>query len=305
MSIRGLMLHCGGEPATIDDLGAVPMPEATDTHQPVAHDVFVRMVLERIGKVGLEVRRTAFGLNKSGAQMFGVIQCDAMDDETGIMFGLRSSHDKSMSKGLAGGRSVFVCDNLVFSGSDFVVMRKHTRNVLDDLHGLVAEAVDNTGATQRRIGAAMLAMKHVPCPTEVGFDILGRAYGGELLNSRQATRAFAEWRSPTAVDFEDRTLWSLYNAGTEALKLGAVRGTIRRHIAWHDHIVGSEIVEDPPAVVALGEGEKGSDLHPVERQRQTWAAAAYLLRTSHNPAHDLALSPLMARREDNLNALLS
>ena len=38
-----------------------------------------------------------------GGQMFGLIRCDAINDETGLAFGLRGSHNKSLSRALAGG----------------------------------------------------------------------------------------------------------------------------------------------------------------------------------------------------------
>jgi hypothetical protein len=232
-----LMLHCGGTPATLKDIGSVPLPLATETHRPIPHDLFVRIVLDEIEEAGMSVSAMSFALNRKGAQMFGVIQCDAVDEETSIAFGLRSSHDKSMSKGLCGGRTVFVCDNLMFDAQAFRVLRRHTRHILRDLSVLVQGSIAGTEAAQVQIGLDIGIMKETPISTTEGYGLLGRAYGSGLLTSVQTTRAFREWRKPTHETFESRDLWSLYNAGTEALKLGRPQGVIVRHTNWHRNVM--------------------------------------------------------------------
>jgi len=240
----------GGHPATLDELGAVPLPPITATHHPIAHNLFVQLALDEIKSHGLTVTSSAYLLNKSGAQMVAVIRCDAIDADSAIAFALRSSHDKSMSKGLAGGRLVTVCSNGMFSGDAFVVMRKHTPHVWRDLERLVAESIGQTEVVQAKLTEQIAAFKRAEVTTPEGYEILGRAFGAKLLTSVQATTAFRQWREPTHEAFEPRDLWSLYNAGTEALKLGAVRGTIARHTRWHDHMVEGWPVQAPARTLA-------------------------------------------------------
>ena len=48
------------------------------------------------------------------------------------VLGLRNSHDKTFPAGIVAGASVFVCDNLSFSG-EIKFARKHTRFIVRDL----------------------------------------------------------------------------------------------------------------------------------------------------------------------------
>ena len=234
--MQGLMMHCGGTTATMKELGLVKMPAATETHHPIAHDLFGELGLETIDRRGLDVKSTSFGLNKDGGQMFGLIRCDAINDETGLAFGLRGSHNKSLSRALAGGERVFVCDNLVFDGDGFVVMRKHTKNAWEDLERMVDEAICRAidPETGHRRKARMDRLKEEVCNTTKGYGILGKAVGQGVLTPTQANVAFREWTDPSHLAFVPRTEWSLYNAGTEGLKKGAVSSVIDRHTAWDD-----------------------------------------------------------------------
>jgi hypothetical protein len=62
--------------------------------------------------------------------------------EYGCVLGLRNSYDKSCSTGLCIGATVFVCDNLSFSGSQITFERKHTANLLRDLSWIITQIVD-------------------------------------------------------------------------------------------------------------------------------------------------------------------
>jgi hypothetical protein len=54
--------------------------------------------------------------------------------------GLRNSHDKTVTAGLAAGTSVFTYDNLAFSG-EVKIIRNYTRFAYRDLRNLTARAV--------------------------------------------------------------------------------------------------------------------------------------------------------------------
>ena len=66
--MQGLMMHCGGTTATMKELGLVKMPEATDTHHPIAHDLFVELVLETIDRRGLDVKSTSLASTRTAAR---------------------------------------------------------------------------------------------------------------------------------------------------------------------------------------------------------------------------------------------
>jgi len=248
-----LLLHCGGIPASIPELGLVPMPEKTDTYTPVPFDGLANLVLDALADSNVEIASQSWGLNHNGAQMFGLIQAKALDgQDTRLTYGVRSSHDSSMAVGLCGGASVLVCDNLCFSGSDFTQHRRHTGDALNEIKGLVLETVKNTVQGQARLRARFAAMKALPVDTDRGYELLGLALGGRLLTSKQATRAFGDWRKPEHPEFAGRNLWSLYNSGTSAMKLGPVRGTITRHTAWDGFIRRGGVADKADGENALG-----------------------------------------------------
>jgi len=74
----------------------------------------------------------------------------------GLVVGVRNSHDKSFPAALVLGASVFVCDNLSFSG-EVRLARKHTAHIERDLPHLVERAVgmlsDLRNTQERRFAA--------------------------------------------------------------------------------------------------------------------------------------------------------
>src|SRR5207237_3200224 len=84
----------------------------------------------------------AHGLTRDGNRYFGLLQVanGHNPDDFGLVVGLRNSPDKSFPVGLVVGASIFVCDNLSFSGEVYLA-RKHTVYVERDLPHLVERAV--------------------------------------------------------------------------------------------------------------------------------------------------------------------
>ena len=131
--MSGLILHCGSEATTLEQVMAVPVPQATDSWNPVAYGDAIQFLKDTAReRLGLTVKSESFGLNKSGHQMFGRITLDTGDAEKGLSIGMRQSYDKSLALGLVGGANVFVCDNLCFSG-EVSVVRKHTSRIMEQI----------------------------------------------------------------------------------------------------------------------------------------------------------------------------
>ena len=86
----------------------------------------------------------------------------------------------------------------------------------------------------KSIEVDIAALKAVPCPMRRGYSYLGVLLGEGLLTPTQAIIAFGDWTKPKHEDFEERTLWSLYNAVTESLKKGAPARILDRHAKVHD-----------------------------------------------------------------------
>ena len=135
-----LMLHCGAHNVTIDDVKAVPTPAAEGPWTPIDHDYLVDTVVSELQALNMDVIGSAHALSRSGQRYFGLFEVAGDSDDHGLVIGLRNSHDKSFSAGLAVGNGVFVCDNLSFSG-EITIARKHTTRIKDDLATLVPRAI--------------------------------------------------------------------------------------------------------------------------------------------------------------------
>jgi len=233
--MKGLMIHTpDGHNVGLNEVLAVPVPNATKTYVPVPNEDLIGLVRHRIETLlDMEIESEAYGLSRNDQQMFGVMRVDTGHDARGLSIGLRNSYDYSLSVGFASGASVFVCDNLCFSGSATVIMRKHTRNVWEDVVARVDKAVRESGLHFSVMNEQLDSMKEIEVDDDRGFEIIGRAMGHGILRPHQVTIALKDWKKPRHEQFEDRNLYSLYNCFTEGLKLGPAGTMLSRHTEMH------------------------------------------------------------------------
>jgi hypothetical protein len=232
--MNGMMLHCGSEEVTLEQVKAVPVPQATETWHPMPYGQVIDYLREQATKVlGLEILSERYGLNKNGSQLFSLLTLKTDSDESALAIGARGAYDKSLAWATAGGGNVFVCDNLMFSGSAFLVIRKNTKNVWADFRKMVSAQLHNALGNHEKMQRTTALMKATPCHEERGYAILGVAQGQGLLTPTQATVAYGDWRKARHEAFAERNMWSLYNAVTEGLKKGAPARLLDRHAAAH------------------------------------------------------------------------
>ncbi len=229
-----LMLHRGAESATMNELIQIPLPLKTRTYQPVPHEQLATMLLQMVASIfpNFSYEKSHFGLAAEGNKMFGIHSFRSLDSAMGLSIGFRNSYDRSMSVGIAVGASVFVCDNLAISG-DITVLRKHTSNVIRDMESLALQAIYRSQQTYAEILDDAYTMQAMPIDDDQAYRMLGLVYGRGIITPRQIPVAHREWESPTHVDFSDRTVWSLYNAITEALKSAPPQSILERHLSLH------------------------------------------------------------------------
>jgi hypothetical protein len=203
-----------GNKVSRETVFALTPPEHTQSWKPVAYADAVTCLHEEIeSQLRLPVVAEQYALNKAGTQMFHVARVDTGTSESGLAIALRQSYDKSIALGVAAGAQVFVCDNLMFDGSAFKIMRKNTTNVWDDFVGMIRAQI----ATSLDAYTTM----------QVDVEALKR------LKPNQATVAYADWDQPRHDEFAGRNLWGLYNCVTEGLKKGRAGNTIDRHVDAH------------------------------------------------------------------------
>lgn len=241
-----LMLHCGGVPVTFEELGGFEMPSETSTYQPVGHQDLVRMAEDRVRRE-LDYDGTidwAHGVNKQGNQYFGLAKLTDLQltDKHCLSMGLRNSYDRTMSGALAFGTNCFVCDNMSFMGSMITVMRKHTTHIMRDLRRLFLEAMDDVRENATFHAKQVEEWSEITCDQDAGYETIGLLRGRGLLTPTMTNEMFRAWQKPAHADFEDRTVWSLYNAATEAIKTSTPMRALKTYSGIHKFFV-DDVVE--------------------------------------------------------------
>jgi hypothetical protein len=230
MVMNGLILHVGGRAATLEELGRVELPEKTKSYTPVPHiDLVERAVTVFQKSFDMEVRDMGFGLARDGAQMFGVIRFDA-DGEMGPAVGLRNSYDKSLRVGIATGGSVFVCDNLCFSGDAYRVLRKHTSNVLEDLDGLILKAAAKALPDYDALAKDIDSFRGIEITDEQAFAALGVLAGRKVITPTQFNAAMNYWLDAPYDEHATRDVYGLYQAVTGGLRKAPPQKTLEAHV---------------------------------------------------------------------------
>jgi hypothetical protein len=234
-------MHSGSRQVTLEDLRLVPLPERTDSYQPVSHYDLVTNTAMMAGELlsgrGLKLTESRYSLDKDGNRMFAVMTFrNGVAQDYGYSIGLRNSYDKSMSVGIAFGARVFVCDNLAFSGS-IVYMRKHTLNVETALSKTILPAIYEGLGEFKRFSEDVVTMKEVNIHESGGFQLLGEFYAAGALGLHQFAKAVEEWRDPQHDDFRERSLWSLYNCITAGMRDLPPHKILEQHVSIHKAIM--------------------------------------------------------------------
>lgn len=233
-----LMLHCGGKQTSRREVERVRVPDArmmgaSKRYCALPHGDMLAMIEEAITRrIEGEVINEQYGLNMDGHQLFGTFTLDVGDKEKGLVIGFRNSYNRTFAAGVCGGTSVFVCDNLAFSGEAFTAVRKHTLNVAESFRGMLDVGMQAIPKSFEKMQADYEAMKAVEVPEARGAELLGRCIYDGALKPQQLTKAQEAWRC----DLNDfgRSMWGVYNAATEGAKRGAANTVMRSRVVLHD-----------------------------------------------------------------------
>jgi hypothetical protein len=214
-----LLLHCGGRAVERKDVQRVRTPKATETWTPIPHLELVSRVEQTLKSNGLVVGTQAHSLSHEGLRYFGLmeIQRSESDPDYCWVLGLRNSHDKTFPAGIIAGSSVFVCDNLAFSG-EVKLARKHTTHIARDLPQLVQSAVGKLMDRWHHQDTRLATYKLSAIAEPDAHDLVIRACDVGVCPNKLIPRVLHEWREPRHEAFQPRNVWSLLNAFTEALK---------------------------------------------------------------------------------------
>ena len=182
----------------------------------------------------LSIGAQAHSLSHEGQRYFGLMEImgRATDADYCWVLGLRNSHDKTFPCGIAAGASVFVCDNLSFSG-EVKLVRKHTRFIGRDLPFLIERGIGQLMQRWHDQDTRINAYRTYELEDKDAHDIIIRATDVGACTNRLVPVVLKEWRESRHEAFQQRNIWSLFNAFTEALKDGDLSVLPKRTEALH------------------------------------------------------------------------
>ena len=229
-----LILHCGAHSKSRNVVKHVHTPPGTPTWTPIPHILLVEQV-ERVLKANnLTIASQAHSLTHDHARYFGLMEIQNGESHPDYcwVLGLRNSHDKTFPAGVVAGASVFVCDNLSFSG-EVKLSRKHTTFILRDLPQLVERGIGRMLEKWHDQQTRFDAYKNKRVNDGAAHDLIIRATDAGVCSNRLIPSVLHEWREPVHDGFEERNIWSLFNAFTAALKEGSLAELPKRTEALH------------------------------------------------------------------------
>jgi hypothetical protein len=179
----------------------------------------INSVEDALRSNNLSVVEEAHSLTREGNSYFGLMQIanGQNSDDYAWTLGCRNDHTKRFPAGLVVGASVFVCDNLSFSG-EIRAFRKHTLNIMRDLGGLIQRSIGRLMEKWHDQDRRIEAYKGAGIGDVAAHDLVIRALDVRACTTTQVPRILAEWRRPKHEEFEPRTAWSLFNSFTEIAK---------------------------------------------------------------------------------------
>ena len=108
-------------------------------------------------------------------------------------------------------------NNLAFNGQ-VSLHRKHTKFILDDLAPLVRDAIRGIENLWSQEEQRITAYKATELRRYQAHDLIIEALEAGVCSGAHVPRIVEQWHRPIHDAFAPRTVWSLHNAFTEALK---------------------------------------------------------------------------------------
>jgi Domain of unknown function (DUF932) len=218
MSETSTLIGYTGRTIPREELALVPTPPATDTHRPVPHHEIVQALVETLGFRHIGVVHDEYAVSPDGMKMFGVLDLETEMHGARFAIGLRNSHDKTMRLALTCGYRVFVCSNMAFSGDFTPVLAKHSKSF--SLVDAISVGVDRMQRNFEPMRKQVELWRQSELTDVTAKVIIYQAFiESELEVPRHLARRVHDlYFDPQYDEFKPRTVWSLSNAFTSALK---------------------------------------------------------------------------------------
>ena len=213
----------GTQVVSYNDLALIPTPPSTRHWRPVSHIQLVDTLKRELQRFGFGIIREDYAIAKQGARLFGTFDLGQnLLDGIGSAIGFRHANDKSISLQTVGGARVFVCDNMAFSGEMTVLRHKHIWGF--NLADLIRRGLELWQNKQVRMVSDIQRLGNIAITDEQAQALLAKTtYDGMVTfqTFKLAYELFFERAVRTPEQYQDcapRTVWSLHNAFTRALK---------------------------------------------------------------------------------------
>ena len=200
------------------ELQQIIAPLATTTHQPIPHYEIVQALVETLNFRHIHVVRDEYAVSGDGMKMFGILELEYGITGVNFSIGVRNANDKSMRLAMTVGYRVLVCDNMAFHGDFTPVLAKHSKKF--SLVDAISIGVDRMQRNFEPLATHITRWRDSSISTDVAKLLIYRAFvEGELDAPRHLGRIVHDhYFSPRHEEFAPRTMWSLSNAFTSALK---------------------------------------------------------------------------------------
>ena len=200
------------------DLALIATPPGTATHKVIPHHEVIGALVDTLSLRHITPVREEYAVSKDGMKMFGIMELETTFQGCRFAIGIRNSHDKTMRLALTVGYRVLVCDNMAFSGDFTPLLAKHSKhfNLIHSLEIGVSEMQRNFDPMTKQVARWRDSQL-----TDVRAKmIIYEAFikGAIDLPKHLAGPVHNLYFNPDHGEFGSRTIWSLSNAFTSALK---------------------------------------------------------------------------------------
>jgi len=201
--MNGLMLHCGGQIKSRDEVFAVPLPTATASYVPLSYESLVTRIEKQLAVEGIRITNQQLALAQNGSGCSVSSGRDASVPHSGLRLRPRVAQflRQVLFHGLCIGASVFVCDNLSFSGSQITFQRKHTTNLLRDLSWIITETVAKLPVQFAAQSRTFEQYQTAEISDRQVHDLVIRFYDERAVNLTDIPAVLREWREPRHPEF--------------------------------------------------------------------------------------------------------
>lgn len=206
-----LISGTGTQRVTREDLALMPLPERTESFQPIAHESLVVELEQSLAFRHISVVKQDYAVSSDGMKMFAFLEVNSEYEGVQFGIGLRNANDKSMRVGIVAGYRVMVCSNMAFHGDFNPMLAKHTKHL--NLSESVGVAVDRIQRNWKPLREAIDFKRNLTVDPNDARAFIYRAF----IHDKLPVSVF----KTVANNFEasdDDSLWAIEQHFTDAFK---------------------------------------------------------------------------------------